>query len=133
MEQLRNLELEDGVQLGSMSKGAFFYDICSLFNFDDSNIVQFTNALSEMKISSNDLSQVIMSLSNFEDFRIQHFKKRDLARSVINDVYSAVTCKFCGKNKTRAIAVQIRGSDEPATEFVTCFNKECGKHYKQEQ
>jgi len=39
------------------------------------------------------------------------------------------TCGRCKKNRCNYFQVQLRGADEPMTEFITCIN--CGNKWKQ--
>lgn len=39
-------------------------------------------------------------------------------------------CRRCGSEKTTSIAAQLRGADEPMTNFVTCANPRCKNQWR---
>lgn len=125
--------------LGEWQQGMYLYDILSNIVFDpvfqvslDDRVKQIKAHWNAEEICTTDIGHFILNMVEFLPFMKQYFERLDQNRSISNDTYSAVACKYCQSNKTKAVSIQIRGSDEPMTQFVWCMNPGCGKNYKQD-
>ena len=128
------------VTFGQLEQGLYYFDVVStiLHQTNDDNVIQellqeAIDVIEREQVTSLAAPTLVFYLSGFKEYEKYYFEKLDLGRSIANDTFSSEVCRVCKKNKTRVVVVQIRSSDEPATKFVTCLDKECGVNYKTDE